>query len=476
MNDLIYDKPNIKLWQGDSLEVLKSMPNESVDMCITSPPYYGLRIYLHKDHPNYKHQVGLENTYQDYLAKMLLITAEIKRVLKKTGSFWLNCGDSYNSAGTNMPRYFDGRDKNFDKGKEFTTEKDIAEKCLLMMPERLALAMCDQQGWILRNKIRWVKQIYIHKQKRTIGSVMPTSVKDRFNESGEELYFFVKSKKYYADLDSVRLNIQTFEDRPDGITRSREYQYDSKFLKDYSPKAKQSGQRFNYRVRDAKKKSDQCPQFKATKEEIAEYKQKTGKIKGGGANLNLPWDPVKGGQLYAPADHRNKNDTTEKNYGLKKYQGKFAGKEDAEMFNSPRARTQRKLDKREFDGRWGNDGKGMAMPEKYNSPNGKNLPSCWLIGTEPHNFSREYHCEVDHFATFPQDLVEIPIKFACPPGGIVMDPFSGSFTTGVVALKLKRKFIGIELNEQYIKQIGIPRLEKIIEENKNLLELGRQLF
>src|SRR3990167_10397856 len=205
MNEPIYDKNNVKLWQGDTLEVLKNIPDESVDMCITSPPYYGLRIYIHKGHPNYKHQIGLEDTYQGYLAKMLLITAEIKRVLKKAGSFFLNLGDSYNSAGTNMPRYFEGRNKNFNKGKQFKTVRDVSEKCLLMMPERLALKMIDEQGWILRNKIKWVKQIYIHKDKRTIGSVMPTSIKDRFNESGEELYFFVKNKKYYTDLNSVRL-------------------------------------------------------------------------------------------------------------------------------------------------------------------------------------------------------------------------------------------------------------------------------
>src|SRR3990167_8451472 len=97
MNELIYDKNNIKLWNGDTLEVLKGMPDESMDMAITSPPYFGLRIYIPKNHPDYKQQLGLENSYQDYLAKMLLITAEIKRVLKKTGSFWLNCGDAYAS-------------------------------------------------------------------------------------------------------------------------------------------------------------------------------------------------------------------------------------------------------------------------------------------------------------------------------------------------------------------------------------------
>src|SRR3990167_7750866 len=269
MNDLIYDKSDIKLWNGDTLEVLKSMPDESVDMCITSPPYYGLRIYLHKDHPDYKQQLGLENNYQDYLAKMLLIIGEIKRVLKKTGSFWLNMGDCY-CGGHQGGSIYTGLSKRYNEtnipqigeGRPAGKLKDYNEKCLLMMPERLALKMIDEQGWILRNKIKWVKQIYIHKDKRTIGSVMPTSIKDRFNESGEELYFFVKNKKYYTDLNSVRLKIQTFEDRPDGITRSREYQYDSKFLKDYSPQTKQQGQRFNYRVRDAKKKSDQCPQFK----------------------------------------------------------------------------------------------------------------------------------------------------------------------------------------------------------------------
>src|SRR3990167_311931 len=405
MNDLIYDKSDIKLWNGDTLEVLKSMPDESVDMCITSPPYYGLRIYLHKDHPDYKQQLGLENNYQDYLAKMLLIIGEIKRVLKKTGSFWLNMGDCY-CGGHQGGSIYTGLSKRYNEtnipqigeGRPAGKLKDYNEKCLLMMPERLALKMIDEQGWILRNKIKWVKQIYIHKERRTIGSVMPTSVKDRFNESGEELYFFVKSKKYYADLDSVRLPIQTFENRPMGVERQDFYD-GSKYNK------------FNYRVRDAKKKLTQCPQFKATEEEI------------------------------------------------KKYQGKFAGKEDAELFNSPRARTQRKdcyiasaEEKKET---------GLSYQKKWNNIQGKNLPSCWLIGTEPHNFSKEYHMNIDHFATFPQGLVEIPIKFSTPKGGIVLDPFAGSGTTCVVAKKLGRNYIGIELNPEYIA-IANKRISEVL--------------
>lgn len=276
---------------GDSLTELKRFTSESIDCCITSPPYWGLRDY------GVDGQLGLEKTPQEYLAKMLEITAELKRVLKKTGQLWLNMGDCY---GGNPTGSMPNPNKNFrslrtqqaqmqsqEANKKSVNKTDFA-KSLLMMPERLALKMIDEQGWILRNKIKWVKQIYLKKQNRTIGSVMPISVKDRFNESGEELYFFVKSKKYYSDLDSVRIPNQVLgvtDFRASGFVRTRELYPESKYRKfDYSPDCKQSNAR-------------QCPQFKATEEEI------------------------------------------------KKYQGKFAGMgKETEMFNSPRARTQRKID------------------------------------------------------------------------------------------------------------------------------------
>ena len=477
MDEIIYEKKNIKLWWGDALEVLKGMPDESVDMVMTSPPYYGLRIYLNKEHSDYKYQLGLENTYQDYLAKMLLITAEIKRVLKKTGSFWLNMGDCYGGSGMGMSYAGQTCGPNsilqgkLDKFPKVGHCRGRLNKCLIMMPERLALKMVDEQGWILRNKIKWVKQIYIHKQSRTMGSVMPTSVKDRFNESGEELYFFVKSKKYYADLDSVRISNQTL-----GVTDLRTQKDIEKYQQAYRKQ-----ERFNYRVRDAKKKSAQCPQFKAMEEEIKKYKEHWIRP----SRAAMPGRDEQGNSIrYAPANHRDKNDTTEKNYGLKKYntnpdprgdnkggpgsyrlwkdehpyQGKFAGKEDAEMFNSPRARTQRKRENIEvLNGRRRDVGLYDRMGE---NPQGKNLPSCWLISTEPHSFSKEFHCEIDHFATFPQDLVEIPIRFGCPKGGIVLDLFAGSCTTGVVAIKLGRQFWGIDLNKDYLEKIAIPRIER----------------
>ena len=78
-----------KIFQGDALTVLKTLQDESVDCVITSPPYYGLRNY------GIEGQIGLEDTFEEYLEKILKIVAEIKRILKKTGTFWLNMGDCY---------------------------------------------------------------------------------------------------------------------------------------------------------------------------------------------------------------------------------------------------------------------------------------------------------------------------------------------------------------------------------------------
>lgn len=428
-----------KIICGDTLEVLKEIPDESIDMVITSPPYWGLRRY-----GDYKEQIGLEPTFSEYLDKIMVIMKEIKRVVKKEGQIWVNIGDCYASNGPEETRFWHGN--NVGKHKLSNDNyagrarcKNYQSKCLLMVPERFAMRCIDELGLILRNKIKWAKQVLIKKENRTKGSVMPTSVKDRFNESGEELYFFVKSKKYYSDLDAVRLSPQTFENRPDGITRSREYGYDSKYLNNYSPQNKQSNVRFNYRVRDAKRKEGQ-PQFRASEEEI------------------------------------------------KKYQGKFAGNPDVEMFESSRARTQRKWKQEEVEGykmgsvdphraalrgglkRWRGQ-KEAGLPATYigptgedhnllNNPLGKNLPTIWLIGSEPHNFKKELDVDVDHFAIFPQALLEIPIKFGCPKDGIVLDPFMGSGTTAIVAKKLGRNFVGIELNPQYIK-IAEARIKSI---------------
>jgi site-specific DNA-methyltransferase (adenine-specific) len=176
-----------KVIQGDTLEVLKTIPDESVDCIITSPPYYGLRDY------GVEGQVGLEKTLDDYLNKLLEITKECKRVLKKTGTLWWNHGDSYSTqheTGTidrETGWKSSGNDRN-PRQKEHGRANggNIPTKSLMMTPYRLALRMIDEQGWIMRNQVIWFKP-----------NCMPASVKDRFTVDYEPVFFFAKSKKYY---------------------------------------------------------------------------------------------------------------------------------------------------------------------------------------------------------------------------------------------------------------------------------------
>ena len=173
--------------QGNSLDVLKTLPDESVDMCITSPPYWGLRDY------GVYGQLGLESTFQEYITKLCQIFDEVKRALKPEGSCWVNLGDTYASGGGASrhkgytdPKYPNGRNGSFD---EPATNPQIGatDKCLCQIPSRFAIAMTDR-GWILRNEIIWYKP-----------NCMPSSVDDRFTVDFEKIFFFVKNKKYYFE-------------------------------------------------------------------------------------------------------------------------------------------------------------------------------------------------------------------------------------------------------------------------------------
>lgn len=142
---------------GDSRQVLQSLPSASIDCAVTSPPYWGHREYASGG-------IGQEATLSDYVGALLAITGEIQRVLKPSGSFWLNLGDTYRA------------------------------KALQGVPWRVAFAMMDSQGWTLRNDVIW------NKQK---GS--PDNSKDKLRNLHEHVFHFVKDPgKTYYDMDSVR--------------------------------------------------------------------------------------------------------------------------------------------------------------------------------------------------------------------------------------------------------------------------------
>jgi hypothetical protein len=141
---------------GDSLQTLGSFPPQCIDCSMTSPPYWGQRSYSDEG-------IGLEASPEEYIAHMLAISWEIKRVLKPTGSFWLNIGDAY------------------------------AKKSLLGLPWRIAIAMMDKQGWILRNSVIWNK---------VKGGLDNT--KDKLRNVHEPVFHFVKAGDYFYDVDAIR--------------------------------------------------------------------------------------------------------------------------------------------------------------------------------------------------------------------------------------------------------------------------------
>lgn len=172
-----------KIYCGDSLEILKTWPDEFVDMVLTSPPYFNLRDYLVEG------QIGLEKTWQEYVGKLIEVFNEVKRVLKPAGTCFVNLADSFNGnkkGNTNL-KWEKINTESFEKKKQ-----EMCEKSLMMIPERFAISMIDND-WILRNKLVWIKP-----------NAMPESVQDRWKKAHEYIFFFTKNKNYHFDLDAIR--------------------------------------------------------------------------------------------------------------------------------------------------------------------------------------------------------------------------------------------------------------------------------
>lgn len=177
---------------GDSLTILKTLPGESVDCCVTSPPYWGLRDY------GVDGQLGLEKTPEEYVKKMVEVFSEVKRVLKKEGTLWLNLGDSYANTKTgNMETIKNKRvvTNTFKKEKP----DNLKQKDLCGIPWRVAFAL-QADGWYLRQDIIWHKP-----------NPMPESVTDRCTKSHEYIFLLAKSQKYYFDYKQIQEKSIWFE-------------------------------------------------------------------------------------------------------------------------------------------------------------------------------------------------------------------------------------------------------------------------
>lgn len=204
-----YTDEQVTLHLGDALNVLRSLPDGSVDCCVTSPPYYGLRDY------GIDGQYGLEETPAEYVTTMRQVFAEVRRVLAADGTCWINLGDSYARGNTGQGN--DGPSSNLQGGTRPSFRQDgarvsparrnnggLPDKSLLMIPERTAIAL-QEDGWILRSKIIWHKP-----------NAMPESVLDRPSSRYEHLYLLARSERYWFDLDAIR---EPASDR--SVSRSR---------------------------------------------------------------------------------------------------------------------------------------------------------------------------------------------------------------------------------------------------------------
>ncbi len=281
-----------RIYVGDAAAVLRRWPGGFVDLCVTSPPYFQLRDYGHKD------QIGLESSPDEYVRRLLVVLSQARRVLKPEGSLYLNLGDTYRN------------------------------KSLLGIPWRVVREL-QKRGWYLRNAIVWHKPHGV-----------PSAIKDRLTNRYEFLFHLTRSRRYYFNLDPLRV--------PNVDPRT---------------------------------------------------KHLTGPVRHGVQGLA----------------HRS----------------------------------------------------GLPVAGNFTpNPRGKNPGDVWAIG--PDTRPKRYIApgKVTHYAPFPESLVDRPVLAACPPKGIVLDPFMGSGTTALVARRHGRRFLGVELVPEYT---ALTRARLRLERSRRLL-------
>jgi len=458
------DSLNKRILVGDVLEKLKEIPDESIDCVVTSPPYWALRDY------GVKGQMGNEKTFHEYLEKLDSMMVELKRVIKQTGSVWINLGDSYSNTGSGQKNH------NHKESVPSPDKKEIIytlpSKTRIGIPERFYIN-CIDNGWIARNHVIWQKP-----------NAMPSSVKDRLSSKFESIFFFVKSRKYYFDLEAIRIPMKTVfvktgskiletvpkTNRKQDNVRKADGKIDEtkKGFNDRYKRKHQLGTNYGnaeekiQRDRDAGKDHDLgLSKLDGKKNPGDVWKQRRDMTYA----TNRPYAVLeRKGVVYFRdlPDIKDVRDylnlwKKEKNITIDQIEEHFGNYTPHHWFDKDGSYPTRedwiKVKKfLDFDDKY--DERMLteyAKPaEKMNHPDGKNPGDVWEINTKPFPEA--------HFATFPPELPRRVIKCACPKDGIVLDPFMGSGTTAMVAEELGRKWIGIELNGEYVNIIK-KRLE-----------------
>ncbi len=204
------DLPINQIICGEALDTFKTLPSNSINCCISSPPYWALRDY------GIEGQLGLEPTFEGYIDKLCGIYDEVKRVLRPDGTCFVNLGDTYNNAtpGARDTKRWPKQSRN-DHTPNERPPATVQTKSLCLIPQRFAIEMVSR-GWILRNVLIWHKP-----------NPMPSSAKDRFTVDFEYVYFFVKSKKYWFEQQFEPYLTESNAERP-RMGQGQNTQYEQK--------------------------------------------------------------------------------------------------------------------------------------------------------------------------------------------------------------------------------------------------------
>jgi DNA modification methylase len=389
-------RPTVNLINGDCLEVLRTLADRSVQCCVTSPPYWGLRDY------GVDGQIGLEATPEAYVARMVEVFSEVRRVLRDDGTCWVNLGDSYSGGKVGRDDkndgggLYNGRQNGWtgDETRNRPVPSGLKPKDLIGIPWRVAFAL-QADGWYLRSDIIWHKP-----------NPMPESVRDRPTKSHEHVFLLSKNQRYFYDADAVR-----------------EAQCEST-LKRFAPG--QAPFKPGPKCEEARQGMNRANSI--AKSAMA------GKILESGRNSRTVWTitpkPFKGAHFatFPPelAERCIKAGTSE--HGACPKCGKCWERVVEKQLVSDRGKV--------------GEHRGMGRADSFDSGSSFN----WTGGVYGH-----------------YDVSTLGFRQSCtcpasdPVPCVTLDPFAGAGTVGLVSQRLGRHHVGIELNEQY-RQMAVERI------------------
>ncbi len=380
---------------GDALKVLRELPAESVATCLTSPPYWGARDYGSDE------QIGLEPEIDGYVAAIVEVFREVRRVLRRDGTAWLNVGDCYfHRAGT-----VNGRppERGWKRNKQLT-----------LVPFRLALAL-QEDGWWIRNSVIWHKT-----------NAMPSSVGDRLTNTWEPVFLLARSEHYYFNLDGIRLPHKT----DDQVERRR--------AENGNANGKAHGQQ-------ALRRWLNSPRHRATIEGKREIRRRP----------NAPDSVELAGYLRAALRREGRSiEWVAERLGLPFERTRHYFRTDRIGSRLPPEETWLRLKSLLSLGDQYDEAMEVEVGDNVfrNHPLGRNPGDLYSIPVS--SWSKQ------HFATMPLRLAIQCLRATLPDGAVCLDPFMGAGTSGLAALQLQGKFIGIELKEEFANEFlhGLRRM------------------